>query len=104
MIRGRKNMSCEQFSACMADLIASGEDIFAHPHVRRCKLHRALLDDLETIARAAKEMFPEVDPPDTVWEGLQARMAQEQFPPPIVSGPFPGFRVVSALRVIEHGS
>lgn len=104
MIRNRKNMSCEEFSACMADLIAAGEDIFAHPHVRKCKLHRALLDDLETIARAAKEMFPEVDPADSVWTGIQARMAQEPLPNPVISHPFPGYRVVFAVQVMEHGS
>jgi hypothetical protein len=104
MIHNRKNMSCEEFSACMADLIAAGQDIFAHPHVRKCKLHRALLDDLETIARAAKEMFPEVDPADSVWTEIQARMAQEPHPNPMVSQPFPGYRVVVAVQVVEHGS
>ena len=99
-----KNMSCEEFSACMADLIAAGADIFAHPHVRKCKVHRALLEDLETIARAAKQMFPEIDPPDTVWEGIQAQMAQDQHPNSIVSHPFPGYGVVFTMRVIEQGS
>jgi hypothetical protein len=104
MTHNRKNMSCEEFSARMADLIAAGVDIFAHPHVRKCKLHRALLDDLETIARAAKELFPEVDPADSVWTGIQARIAQEPHPDPIVSQPSPGYRVVFAMQVIEHGS
>jgi len=97
----RKNMSCAEFSACMAQLIAAGVDIYAHPHVRRCKLHRALLEDLETIARAARQLFPEVDPPDTLWDGIQARMGLEN-PAPILSDPWPGFRVVFALRVIDH--
>jgi hypothetical protein len=72
--------------------------------VRKCKLHRALLEELETIARAAKQMFPEIDPPDSVWEGIQARMAQEQPADPIISNPFPGYQVVFAMRVVEDGS
>lgn len=97
----RKHMSCEEFSACMADLIAAGEDIFAHPHVRRCKLHRALLEDLETIAKVARQLLPEVDPPDTLWDGIQARLGLDQ-PGPIVSDPWDGCRVAFALRVIEN--
>ncbi len=101
MIHNRRSMSCAEFSARMAGLIAAGEDIFAHPHVRKCKLHRALLEELETIARVAKQMFPEIDPPETVWDGLQARMAQEQHPFPIVSDPWPGCRVAFVMQVIE---
>jgi hypothetical protein len=101
MIDNRKHMSCAEFSACMAELIAAGEDIFAHPHVRRCKLHRALLDDLEAIAKAARQIFPEVDPPDTLWDRIQEELAQKQ-PGPMVSDPWPGYRVVVAIHVIEY--
>jgi hypothetical protein len=97
----RRHMSCAEFSARMAELIASGKDILAHPHVRQCKLHRALLSDLEAIASAAREMFPDVDPPDLVWDGIQARLAREDCPDPIVSDPWPGCRVVVAAQVIE---
>jgi hypothetical protein len=101
MTAKRKDMSCAEFNACMAELIAAGQDIFAHPHLRRCKLHRALLDDLEAIAKAAREMFPEVDPPDTLWDGIQARLGQEH-PAPIVSDLWPGYQVVFAMKVIER--
>jgi hypothetical protein len=104
MIGNRKNMSCAEFNARMAQLIAAGEDIFAHPHVRKCRLHRALLHDLETIAKAAKQMFPEVDPPDTVWDGIQTKLAQGHPSDPIVSDPFSGYRVVFSMEVVEHGS
>src|SRR5579871_6685787 len=100
MFHKRKTMSCEQFSARMAQLVAAGEDLFAHPHVRHCKLHRALLEDLEQIARAAKQMFPEVDPPDTLWAGIEARLGEE-FSVSILSEPWPGCRVVINAQVIE---
>jgi len=84
----------------MAELIAAGEDIFAHPHVRRCKLHRALLQDLEKIATAARQLFPELDPPDSLWDGIQARLAQE-CSTSIISNPWPGCRVVVNTQVVE---
>ena len=99
MIDNRKDMSCQEFSACMADLIAAGQDIFAHPHVRRCSLHRALLDDLEAIANAARQLLRDLDPPDTLWDGIQARLGFE--PAPAISHSRPGLRVTFALKVIE---
>jgi hypothetical protein len=67
-------MSCEEFDAHMSEMIAAGEDIFNHPHVRTCELHKALLADLEAIAIAAKELFPEVDPPDDLWKGIEGKL------------------------------
>ena len=90
----------------MAHLVAAGEDIFSHPHVQRCKLHRALLDDLEAIAKAARQLLGgEVDPPDTVWNGIQARLEFGREPaPPTVSYIGPGYRVMFAVKVIERWS
>jgi len=65
-------MTCEEFQAQMPDLIASGENASAHPHVRECDLCRALLQDLETIAEAARQLFPVEDPPDRVWEQIES--------------------------------
>ena len=101
MTGNRNNMSCEEFSSRMAELVAAGEDLFAHPHVKKCPLHRALLEDLEEIARAAKQMFPEVDPPDTLWNNIEARMAHEHLPGSLISDPWPGCRVVVAAHAIE---
>jgi hypothetical protein len=100
MTDNRKDMSCEEFSACMAHLVAAGSDLFSHPHVQRCKLHRALLNDLEAIAHAAKLLFPDIDPPDTVWEGIQARMHFED-PGPLVTD-HAGYRVITSIRVAEN--
>ncbi|MGZ3337873.1 MAG: hypothetical protein ACXVBV_21375 [Isosphaeraceae bacterium] len=101
MTGNRKDMSCGEFSASMADLIASGQDIFAHPHVRKCKLHRALLDDLQTIAKAARELLREVDPPDTLWDGIQARLGFDHESAPTITDVGPGYRVMFAVKVFE---
>ena len=65
-------MSCAEFQAKLPELIASGADANAHPHLRDCDLCRALLADLETIAEAARQLFPSVEPPDTLWEHIES--------------------------------
>ena len=68
----RINMSCAEFQAQMAELIGSGEDLSAHPHLKDCADCRALLADLNTIAEAARQLFPSVEPPDEVWEHIES--------------------------------
>lgn len=77
MIDQRKNMSCEEFQAQMPELIGSGQDASAHPHVQSCDLCRALLHDLETIAEAARQLFPVEDPPDRLWEQIESAIKEE---------------------------
>ena len=78
MIDNRKNMSCEEFQSQMVDLIGSGANISAHPHVQSCDLCRAFLADLEAIAAAARELFPVEDPSDRVWEHIQSAIQEEE--------------------------
>ncbi len=72
------NMSCEEFQAQMSELIGSGEDASAHPHLKSCDRCRALLADLQTIADAARELFPSVEPPDAVWANIESALKQEK--------------------------
>jgi hypothetical protein len=67
-----KDMSCAEFQAQLPELIASGVDVSALPHLKDCELCRALLADLETIAEAARQLFPGVEPPDTLWEHIES--------------------------------
>lgn len=80
MIEDPKNMSCEEFQAHMPELIGAGEDASAHPHVQNCALCRALLADLETIAEAARQLFPVEDPPDRLWEQIESAIKHEGEP------------------------
>ena len=80
MMLDRNNMTCVEFQAQMAELIGSGEDVSTHPHVQSCTRCRALLNELEIIAEAARQLFPVVDPPDTVWEKLKSAIEQEGDP------------------------
>jgi hypothetical protein len=72
-----KNMTCEEFQAQMPELISTGADASEHPHVQNCDLCRALLADLETIAEAARQMFPVVDPPDHLWKQIESAIQEE---------------------------
>jgi hypothetical protein len=72
------NMSCEEFQAQMSELIGSGGDASAHPHLQSCDRCRALLADLQTIADAARELFPSVEPPDEVWANIESALKQEK--------------------------
>jgi len=70
-------LSCREFQAQLPELIGSGENISGHPHLRTCVLCRALLADLETIADAARQLFPNVEPRDEVWEHIESALKQE---------------------------
>jgi hypothetical protein len=71
-------LRCAEFQAKLPELIASGEDAAAHPHLQSCELCRALLAELETIAEAARRLFPSVEPPDEVWEHIESAIKQEE--------------------------
>jgi predicted anti-sigma-YlaC factor YlaD len=71
-------MSCVEFQAQMADMIGSGEDLSADPHLMNCEACRALLGDLKTIADAARQLFPVAEPPDQVWENIETAIRREK--------------------------
>ena len=74
----RNTLSCAEFQAQMAELIGSGEDLSVHPHLKDCTDCRALLADLKTIAEAARQLFPSVEPPDEVWEHIESAIKREK--------------------------
>jgi predicted anti-sigma-YlaC factor YlaD len=74
----RKELSCEAFQAQLPDLIGSGENVADHPHLKDCDLCRALLADLETIAEAARQLFPIVEPPDELWEHIESAIKKDK--------------------------
>jgi len=71
------NLSCAEFQAQLPDLICSTQVISDHPHVRSCKLCRALLADLVAIADAARQLFPIEEPPDALWEHIESALVNE---------------------------
>ncbi len=81
MIQDPKNMSCEEFQALMPEMIGSGRDVSNHPHLQNCTLCSALLADLETIAEAARQLFPVVDPPEHLWDQIESAIREQEGDP-----------------------
>jgi hypothetical protein len=71
-------LACHLFQAQLSELIGSGENLSAHPHLSSCKLCRALLADLETIAEAARQLLPAVEPPDELWRQIESALQSEK--------------------------
>jgi hypothetical protein len=71
-------LSCAEFQAQLPELIGSGADVSVHPHIKTCQLCRALLTDLETIAEAARQLLPAVEPPDDLWEHIESAIRSEE--------------------------
>jgi predicted anti-sigma-YlaC factor YlaD len=81
MTQDAHNKSCAAFQARLPELIGSGENLTADPHLKSCELCRALLADLMTIAEAARQLFPVVEPPERVWEQIESAIRSEQSGP-----------------------
>jgi hypothetical protein len=74
----RHKLQCVEFQSQLPELIGSHEDVAHHPHLQSCTLCRALLTDLETIARAAQQLFPIEEPPDNLWDHIQLAIENER--------------------------
>jgi predicted anti-sigma-YlaC factor YlaD len=77
MIGDASNLTCTEFQEQLSELIGTGEDISSHPHLQTCELCRALLADLETIAAAARELFPIAEPREDLWDGIIAAIEND---------------------------
>ena len=52
--------NCQAFQNQMAELVSSGadiEDFYDHPHAKTCAICYQLIQELETIAEAARDMW-----------------------------------------------
>lgn len=72
-----KCMSCQEFQDQLPELLGSGLNIAYHPHYRECELCQALLAELETIAQAARQLLPIVEPPEKVWKQIELAILAE---------------------------
>jgi predicted anti-sigma-YlaC factor YlaD len=77
----RSVMSCADFQAQLPELIGSGANVSAHPHLQNCELCRALLADLETIAEAARQLFPAVEPREDLWKQIESAIQSDEEAP-----------------------
>lgn len=73
----RDNMSCQEFQSQLAEMIGTGVDVSNHPHLQSCETCRALLNDLQTIADAAKQLLPIEQPDEQLWDRIELAIKQE---------------------------
>ena len=78
MIENTARLSCAEFQAQLAELISSGEMTVNDPHLQSCENCSALLRDLETIAEAARQLFPIEEPPDELWQHIETAIGHEE--------------------------
>ena len=71
---------CNEFQSHLPELVGTGADLSNDPHIENCELCRALLADLKTIAEAARELFPAVEPPDEVWQHIESAIKKKNGP------------------------
>jgi hypothetical protein len=71
-------LSCAAFQAELPELIGFGENLADYPHFQTCENCRALLADLETIAEAARQLFPIEEPPDDLWKHIESAIGKEE--------------------------
>jgi hypothetical protein len=68
-----RSMTCEEFQSQLAELVGSGADVVNHPHISTCENNcLRLYEDLQTIAFAAKQLFPDQQPEDNLWERIES--------------------------------
>jgi hypothetical protein len=77
MSDGYSKMTCAEFQAQLPELIGSGANVADNEHLKSCELCRALLADLETIAEAARQLFPVAEPPDKLWDQIELAIRSE---------------------------
>lgn len=73
-----KYLSCGEFQSKLPDLLGSGMAFPDHPHLQSCTLCRALLADLDTIAQAARQLFPVEEPPTSIWIHIESAIVMEE--------------------------
>jgi hypothetical protein len=72
-----KPMSCEEFQEQLSDFVGSGVDLENHPHFRDCEICKQLYRELETIAEAARRLFPDRQPEDNLWDRIESAIKRE---------------------------
>ncbi len=74
-----KEQACAAFQQSMAARIAAGDDFQTDAHLRECPRCKALLEELETIAQAARMLLPvEEEPDDNLWQKIEQAIASDR--------------------------
>ena len=72
------NMSCEEFQAQLPELIGSGEDASAHPHLKNCDLCRALLAESRNHRRRGPRVISQCGTAGRGLGNIESAIKQEE--------------------------
>ncbi len=79
MIGKANHVLCAAFQAHLPELIDTGAaDLAGYLHFRNCANCRALIVDLETIAEAARQLFPPQEPSKRLWKQIETAIEHEK--------------------------
>lgn len=74
-----EEQACAAFQSRMAARIAAGDDLQTDPHLAGCPRCQSLLEELETIAQAARMLLPtEEDPDDKLWQKIEQAISSDR--------------------------
>ena len=72
-----KSMSCEEFQSQLAELVGSGANVENDPHVKECAICRQLIEELQIIADAAKQLLSDEQPEERLWDRIESAIKKE---------------------------
>jgi hypothetical protein len=78
MTTKRSNQNPVDYQSDLPEQSGAGVDVSNPPGDESGELYRALMADLEAIAEAARQLFPDVEPPDEVWEHIELAIKGEE--------------------------
>jgi hypothetical protein len=73
-----RNFGCQEFDANLETYLEGGENLDVRAHAEQCSSCSSVLDDLEMIRAAARDL-PLESPPPRVWSNIRATLAGEGF-------------------------
>ena len=75
-IQTRRPVTCEEFQSQLPELVAAGQEIQNHEHLKTCDRCSELLAELEYIAGIASDLLlPVYEPGEAVWRKISASIA-----------------------------
>lgn len=69
---GFSDAACEAFQSKIPHLI--GGNIYEEEHMQSCLRCKALVEELEYIAEAARLYLSAEEPPDTIWKNIEVQL------------------------------
>jgi hypothetical protein len=75
----QRHVTCEDFQSHLPELVAAGQDLRDHEHLKTCARCTELLEELEYIAGIASDLLlPVYEPGEAVWKKISASLPKTE--------------------------